>query len=170
MKIALFLTTERGPAVALAKRIQEQHADAALSVFVRDEDRGLVADACPAAAIRRDKPGGSKQAFVAELRRDRFDLLVVAWHGGERPQPLRLVALFAGARRVLAIDEKGREFRVAWYLPWTWGIHALRRLSQLDAWALLRAGAACYRATLGMAVAAVRLLGFRLSGPRLPGR
>ena len=170
MKVALFLTTERGPAVALAKRVHEQHPNADLSIFVRDEDRSLMADTFPDAEIRRDKPAGSKKAFVAALRRERFDHLVVAWYGGERPQPLRLVAMFAGARRVLAVDETGREFRVAWYLPWTWGIHTARRLAKMDTWALLRACGAFYRATLGLVVASVRLLVFRLSGPRLPGR
>ena len=170
MKAALFLTTELQHAVELTRRVEGQYPDARLVVFVRDEHREELAQEFPEVEVRRDKPTGSKVSFVGDLRRERFDLLVVAWHGGERPEPLRLVAVLAGARKLLAVDEDGREFRVAWYLPWTWAGHAVRRLVGLDAGTVLRGLASCYRMTLGVVLAALRLAVFRLLGPRLPGR
>jgi hypothetical protein len=131
-------------------------------VFVRDEHRAPLAADLEHCDVRRDKPAGGKVAFVRALRRERFDLLVVAWHGGERPQPLRFVALFAGARQVIAVDEFGREHRVVWWQPWTWGLHALRRLSEIKAATVARWVAALYRATVGLAVAVVALSLFAL--------
>ena len=167
MRIALFLTAERAGAVELARRVREQYSDAEIEAFVRDEDRDVLAPHLDGCAIRRDKPAGGKVAFVRGLRRERFDLLIVAWYGGERFQPLRLVALIAGARRVRAVDERGREGHVAWYLPWTWIGHVLRRSSRLDALTVLRGGAACYRLTIGALIAAIGMLGFWLTRPRL---
>jgi len=40
-------------------------------------------------SVRRDKAVGSRVAMLRELRGERFDLLVVAWQGGARFEPLR---------------------------------------------------------------------------------
>jgi hypothetical protein len=157
VKLALFLTTELGPARVLLDRVLDRHPDEVPSVFVRDEHRAPLAGDLEHCDVRRDKPAGGKVAFVRALRRERFDRLIVAWHGGERPQPLRLVALFAGARQVIAVDEFGRERVVVWWQPWTWGLHALRRASEVKAATVARWLAACYRATVGFVLAAVAL-------------
>ncbi|MGE3174341.1 MAG: hypothetical protein AB7O97_17055 [Planctomycetota bacterium] len=157
MRVALFLTAELEPALALARRVRAEHAEAALVCFVRDEHREAVAAALPGVELRRDKPAGGKAAFVRALRRERFDLLVVAWHGGARFQPLRLVALVCGASRVVAVDERGKQMPVRWLAPQTWGGHAVRRLSATKAITALRLLAFAYRWTVGAAVAMVLL-------------
>jgi hypothetical protein len=172
MKIALFATTEAAPALALLAHVRQRHPGAAIAAFVRDEHRDELAPALHGCDVRRDKPAGGRAAFVRALRRERFDLAVVAWHGGERFQPLRLVALVCGARAVVAVDEAMRERQVALLRPWTWAGHALRRLAQVRAVTLLRAAAACYRATIGAVVAAVWLwpLALRWRFGRAPDR
>ena len=172
MKCALFLTTEAGPALRLLAQLRREFPGEALVVFVRDDHRDELAAALAGCDVRRDKAVGGKVAFVRALRKERFDRIVVAWHDGERFQPLRLVALLGGARQVVAIDERGREWVVRWHAPWTWIGHALRRLSHLRAVTVLRVVAGCYRATVGVAFAVVALvptaLGLWVGG--VPGR
>lgn len=158
MKVAVFATCEAEPARQLLAAVRARHPGGELAVFVRDEHRDELAADLRGLDVRRDKPAGGKLAFVRALRRERFDELVVAWHGGERMQPLRLVAMFAGARRVVAVDERGRERTVAWSRPWTWAGHALRRGLSLPPLALLRGIAACYRATIGLLLGSLLLL------------
>lgn len=158
MRIAVFLTAETEAARRLLAEVRARAGDAVLSVFVNDDDRRPLAAEIAGLDVRRDKPAGGKLAFVRALRRERFDRILVAWHGGERLLPMRIVALFGGARSVHVIDERGREFAVAWYLPWTWAGHALRRAAATKATTVLRVLAFGYRWTVGLVVAAVRLL------------
>jgi hypothetical protein len=158
MRVALFLTTELAGAMALVGRVRQQFPGATVTAFVRDEHREALAPLLTECDVRRDKPAGGKLQFVRALRRERFDAAVVAWHGGERLQPLRLVALVCGARRVVAVDERWVERDVCWYRPWTWAGHALRRLAHSKPMAVLRLGAAVYRCTIGLAVAVILLL------------
>ncbi len=158
MKIGLFLTTDLGAALELLARVRREAPDAQLAVFVKDDHRDDLAWALHGCEVRRDKPLGGKLAFVRALRRERFDRLIVAWHGGERFQPLRLVALWCGAREVVAIDEHGQERVVRWYAPQTWVAHAVRRLQRARAATLLRLAARAYRLTIGVVVASVLLL------------
>jgi hypothetical protein len=160
VRIALFLTTELGPARVLLDKVLDRHEGEVPSVFVRDEHCAPLAADLEHCDVRRDKPAGGKVAFVRALRRERFDLLLVAWHGGERFQPLRFVALFAGARQVIAVDEFGRERVVVWWQPWTWGLHALRRATEVKAASVARWIAALYRATVGLLVGGALLLLF----------
>jgi hypothetical protein len=51
---------------------------------------------------------------------------------------------------------------VVWWQPWTWGPHALRRLSEIKAATVARWLAAFYRATVGLAVAVLTLSMFAL--------
>jgi len=158
MRIAVFVTTDASAGAALLQDVRARHRDAAIVAFVNDDDRRALAPALAGLEVRRDKPVGGKLAFVRALRRERFDLLVVAWHGGERVLPLRLVALLAGAGRVVARDERGRERDVSLVRPWTWAGHAARRLAAIKITTLLRAAAASYRWSIGLVVAGVRLL------------
>lgn len=162
MRIALFLTTGREAARELLRRVRAAHPQARLCAFVRDDDRAALGADLAGCEVRRDKPAGGRLAFVRALRRERFDRLWVAWHGGERFQPLRLVALVAGARLVIAVDERGRERAVRWFLPWSWAGHALRRAAATDARTAARAAAGLYRWTVGAAVAGLALLAFRI--------
>jgi len=172
VRIALFATTEAPQALALLAHVRRRHPGAAIAAFVRDEHRVELAQALQGCDVRRDKPAGGRVAFVRALRRERFDLAVVAWHGGERLQPLRLVALLCGARAVVAVDETMRERQVALLRPWTWAGHALRRLARVRAVTWLCAAAACYRVTFGALVAALWLLpaALRWRFGRGPGR
>lgn len=156
MKIALFATTDRDAAVELTRAVTARWPDAALVVFANDETRGALMAAAPSVECRRDKPAGGKLAFVRALRAERFDLSIAAWHGGDRLQPLRVVALLLGCR-AMAIDERGRERTVAWWRPWTWAGHVARRAAAIDALHWARGAAALYRATLGFLVAVVWL-------------
>jgi hypothetical protein len=156
MKVAVFLTAERAAAIALLQRVRARWPDAVLVAFANDVDRTAIAAAVPGVDVRRDKPAGGRLAFVRTLRGERFARVVVAWHGGDRFQPLRLASLWLGAP-VLAIDERGRERAVRWWAPWTFLPHLVRRGVELDALALGRLAAACYRATVGLLVAIVWL-------------
>jgi hypothetical protein len=156
MKIALFATTERPAAGELVGTVRARWPDASLVVFANDQDRAALQAAAPGVAFRRDKPPGGKVSFVKALRAERFDLVVVAWHGGERIQPLRVVALLIGCR-ALVFDERGRERMVAWWQPWRWGAHLLRRGLRADALQVARAAAMVYRWTLGAVLALVWL-------------
>lgn len=172
MKVALFLTTGRAEADALLGRCRARWPDATLVAFANDEDREWLAAQHAGVELRRDKPPGGKKAFVEALRREAFDQVVVAWHGGERFQPLRLVALLLG-RPVLALDERRRERRVAWWQPWTWGPHLLRRGLTLDPLLVARWLATCYRSTVGLLLALLWLplrLAAARSHRRPPGR
>jgi len=171
MKVAVFLTTDREAADQLLARVRADWPDAAIVGFANDEDREWLAARHAAIELRRDKPPGGKPAFVKSLRREAFDRVVVAWHGGERFQPLRLVALALG-RPALAIDDRGRERRVIWWQPWTWAPHLLRRGLRADPLYVARLAASCYRASIGLLLALVwlplRLLGAR-AHRRRPG-
>lgn len=156
MKIALFATTGRPAAAELVRTVRARWPDAALVVFANDQDRAALQADTPGVAFRRDKPPGGKVSFVKSLRAERFDLVVVAWHGGERIQPLRVVALLLGCR-ALVFDERGRERTVAWWQPWRWGAHLLRRGLCADALQVARAAAMVYRWTLGAVLALVWL-------------
>lgn len=168
MKVAVFFTCERAAAAALLQQLRERWPDAHVVAYANDEDREPLARCHPAVEFRRDKPAGGKAAFVKALRAAGFDRVVVAWHGGERFQPLRLVALLLD-RPVLAVDERGRERVVALWRPWTWGPHLLRRGLTADPLFVARCAAACYRATIGLVLAVVwlplRLLLARVGRP-----
>lgn len=169
MRAVLFATTSRESAADLLRALCVEHAAATWIVFCRDEDRAALAASFPEVEFRRDKPAGGRLAFVRALRRERLDLAVVVWDGGERFQPLRLAALAVGARRTLAVDRRGRRHRVAWHAPWTWGPHAARALLATRPATIGRLLAACYRGTLGLLVAGLLLAWFRARrGPPLP--
>lgn len=156
-KVAVFLTTERAAAIELLATCRRRWPDAALVAFANDEDRAaLQAVAPPNVAFRRDKPPGGKVAFVRALRDERFDRVVTAWHGGERLQPLRVVALLLG-RAANVFDERGRETELGWWQPWRWGPHLVRRALRTDALTFARAVAVVWRATIGLAIACVWL-------------
>lgn len=156
MKIALFATTTREEAEELVRSTRARWPDAELVVFANDSDRAALPAHATGATFRPDKPAGGKVAFVRALRAERFDLAIAAWHGGERLQPLRVVALLLGCR-VLAHDERGRERAVAWWQPWTWGGHLVRRAARTDTLQFARIAGAVYRATVGLLVALVWL-------------
>lgn len=156
MKVAVFLTCERAAAEALLQRLGERWPDARLVAYANDEDREALAARQPQVEFRRDKPPGGKAAFVKALRATGFERVVVAWHGGERFLPLRLVALLLG-RPVLAVDERDRERTVALWQPWTWAPHLLRRGLTADPLFVARCAAAGYRATFGLVLAVLWL-------------
>lgn len=172
MKVALFLTTELEPARALAQQVRRDHAEATVHVYVRDEQREPLAAELAGWDVRRDKPAGGRLRFVRALRRERYDRVVVAWHGGERWLPLRLLAPFVGARQVLAGDERGRWRTVRWHAPWTWAGHVARRAAGVKVLTVLRVVATCYRRTLGALIATLLALPMALALVlgALPGR
>jgi len=163
-RIAVFLTTERQAAGELLATCRRRWPDATIVAFANDDDRAALQAAAPGLEVRRDKPPGGKVAFVRALRRERFDLAVAAWHGGERLQPLRTVALLLGCP-ALVVDERGRETTLVWWQPWRWAPHLFRRALRTDALQFARAVAAVYRATLGLVVSCV-WLPLRLVMPR----
>jgi hypothetical protein len=152
-RIAVFLTTEVDPARILLGRILDRHPDDVVVAYVSVDAKWLMKDDLEYCVVRSDKPVGGKAEFVRSLRKDTFDVLYVAWHGGDRPQPLRLVALVAGARRTVAIDEFDREFDVALLRPGTWLRHGIRRATSIKVLAIARWLAAGYRFTVGLIVA-----------------
>ncbi len=152
LKAAVFLTTRPEAGVELLDRLTAEHGDARWSVFVRDDDRGELEGRLQGMDVRRDKAPGGRLAFLKALRRERFDLLVVAWHGGDRSYPLKLAAPFCGARRTVGIDERGRAvpFSLLWPVPML--IHLVRRpfTSKPDPARLARIPLALYRRTIGL--------------------
>lgn len=168
MKAAMMLATDGPEALALIEKLRRELPHARWTAFVRDDDRELLLPALVGCEVRRDKPHGSKIRFLRALRSEKFDYVVVAWHGGERAQPLRAVALLSGAKDVVAVDDRGRHFAVRWWAPWTYAEHFVRRLGQVRVLRLLRLCASVYRATVGRVVATVRLLPELLRVQRLP--
>lgn len=168
MKAAMVLTAEPDQAFSVARQLREGMPEASWLAFVRDDDREALLPALVGCRICSDKPRGSKLAFLRDLRRQRIDVAFVAWHGGERPQPMKLAILFVGAKDVTAIDETGRAFAVQWWAPWTWGGHAIRRLGQMRVLRVLRLFASTYRRTLGALARAVVLLPEMVRLRRLP--
>lgn len=156
MKVAVFLTCERAAAFDLLAAVRARWLDATVVAFANDEDRAALQAAAPGIEFRRDKPPGGKLRFVRALRGEQFDRAVVAWHGGERLQPLRLVALAIGCP-VLALDERSRERAVAWWQPWSWAPHLVRRGLRADALQAARVVAMLYRSTVGLCVSIVWL-------------
>jgi hypothetical protein len=152
MRAVMMLTTGFEEAFAMARRLREGMPEAEWTAFVCDDDREALLPALVGCVIRSDKPRGSKLRFLRGLRAQRFDVAFVAWHGGERPQPLKFAALACGAKDVVAVDEVGRSFAVRWWAPWTWAGHAVRRLGQLRVLRALRFFANAYRATVGRLV------------------
>lgn len=170
MKAALFAMTDVDRVRATLSRLREEHREATWTVFAHAAHLDRLATAFPDCVFRPGKPAGSRLGFLRAVRREGFDLVVVTWHGGERLEPLRVAALFAGARRTVACDERDHCFAVGWYLPWTWGRHALRRLVDVRGATILLLLAASYRATLGIMVAVLALSLFRLRHGRVrPG-
>ena len=168
MKAAMMLTAEGHDALALARRLRDGLPDAEWTAFVRDDDRELLLPALHGCRVRSDKPSGSKVRFLRSLRAERFDATFVSWSGGDRPQPLRIAALLAGAKDCVAIDESGRTFSVRWWAPWTYAAPAVRRLSQMRVLRALRFCASLYRATVGRVVRALTLLPELTRIERLP--
>ncbi|HZN40929.1 MAG TPA: hypothetical protein VFD82_19140 [Planctomycetota bacterium] len=155
MNAIFFLTpaaADGAPALFAAYRARVS-ADAAVTVVAGDADRVRLRSEFAGNAVVPDKPARGKLAFVRELRRQRFDVALVAWTGGGSFQPMRLVALFAGARRVEVLDERGRWFRARWSAPWPLLGHALRRLAGAKSDAFLRVFAAFYRWSIGLLLA-----------------
>jgi len=149
MKAALFLTAEPDAAAALLADRRARHPQAHWTVFVRDDLHKTMARELSGCEVRRDKAEGSKLAMLQALRRERFDLLVVAWQGGDRKEPLKLAAWLAGARRTVAVDERDRDIALRWWWPWSALRHGGRRLRGVKALGWARAVCACYRATVG---------------------
>jgi hypothetical protein len=148
VKAALFLTAEAGPAAALLAAWRARHPDARWTVFVRDELRKPLLRELAGCDVRRDKATGSRLAMLRGLRRERFDLLVVAWQGG-RTEPLKVAAWLVGARQAVAVDERLREIELRWWWPWRPMVHGFRRLRTMPALGWLRSCCAFYRATVG---------------------
>ncbi len=157
MKAAMMLTTDGDNALAMAVRLRAGLPNAQWTAFVCDENRERLLPALVGCVIRSDKPRGSKLAFLRGLRAQAFEVAFVAWHGGERPQPLKLAALACGAKDLVAIDDSGREFAVRWWAPWTFAEHAVRRLGQTRVLRALRLCATLYRVTVGRLVQLVML-------------
>jgi hypothetical protein len=155
MRVICFVTPPAGqPAAGLIEAFRARvPAGAAVTVVAGNVDRIAAAAGFPGCEVLPDKPAGAKGAFVRELRRRRYDLALVAWTGGERIRPMRVVALVAGARRVLVLDERGRWFEAGWSRPWSLSGHALRRLGGMKFDDLLWLLAAVYRWTIGLALA-----------------
>jgi hypothetical protein len=166
-KIAVFLTTEVAQARLMLGRLLDRHPDAIVVVYVGVDARWLLSRDLEYCVVRPDKPVGGKANFVRGLRAEKFDLLYVAWHGGARPQPLRLVALLAGAARTIAIDEFDKQFEVGLLRPNTWLLHAARRATSIRLVGVARIISTVYRCTIGGAVAVVSLAAFALL--RRPG-
>ncbi len=160
MKVALFLTTDVGRGSELLQQVRREHAGADLHVFLRDGDRRTLAAQLAGCRLRRDKPKDGKLTFVRDLRRDRFDMAIVAWHGGAGVQPMRLVALFAGARRTLVYDASGGLRPVRWWMPWTWASDAVRFIAGVSPVTLARCAGQVYRWTVGVCVAGCQLTWF----------
>ncbi|MEO6595473.1 MAG: hypothetical protein ABIP94_12035 [Planctomycetota bacterium] len=156
MRVAAFLTADRTAAISLLAAWRVLWPQAEFVVFANDEDRATLQASAPGVEFRRDKPPTGKLAFVRALRREGFSQVAVAWHGGERILPLRVVALLLGCP-VLAVDERGRERAVGLWRPWTWLPHLLRRAACTDALQYSRLAAAGYRCSVGLLVAMVRL-------------
>jgi hypothetical protein len=155
MNAILFLTpaaAHDAPALFAAYRTRVA-ADAVVTVVAGDADRARMRTEFAGCTVLPDKPAGDKLAFVRELRRQRFDVALVAWTSGDSFQPMRLVALFAGARRVEVIDERGRWFAARWFAPWPLLRHALRRLAGAKPDAVLRAFGWLYRWSIGLLLA-----------------
>ena len=149
MKAAWFLTADAAVAPALLASWRARHPDARWIVYVRDDLQKTMARELQGCEVRRDKAGRSRLAMLQELRRERFDLAVVAWQGGERREPLKLAAWLVGAGRTVAVDEQNREIALCWWWPWRALWHGVRRLRDVKALSLARAFCACYRATVG---------------------
>lgn len=158
MKAALFLTAAADPARQLLAELRRDHPDAAWQVYLDDELRRALADVLAGWDVRRDKPRGGRVAFVRALRAERLDLAVVAWQGGERFLPMKLVVLLAGARQTVAVDRRGRRRRVCWWQPWTWAVPLTAAALGLDPLVAARAVAAVYRGTLGLLLGTLVLL------------
>jgi hypothetical protein len=155
MQVICFATprAEESAAPLVAAFRTRVPVDAVVTVVAGDQDRALWRSEFAGCEVVPDKPAGSKFAFVRELRRRRFDLALVAWTGGDRFRPMRLVALLAGARRVLVLDERGRWFAARGLWPWAMCRHALRRLAGTKADTCLRGLAAVYRWSVGLCLA-----------------
>jgi hypothetical protein len=132
----------------------------AVTVVAGDADRARLRSELAGCSVVPDKPTGGKLAFVRELRRRRFDMALVAWTGGDFFQPMRLAALFAGARRVEVLDDRGRWFEARWSAPWSLCRHALRRLPSTRLDTILRGLGGVYRWSIGL-VLALPLLAWR---------
>ncbi len=156
MKFVVLLTTDRERADRMLARVCGDAQVTTIVAFANDDDRDWLAARHARAELRRDKPPGGKVAFVRALRREGFARCVVAWHGGERFSPLRLVALALGCP-VQVVDDRDRVLTVSWWQPWTWAGHLLRRGITADPLFVARCLAGCYRATIGLFVALVWL-------------
>ena len=155
MKVICFLTpaaAQDAPALFALYRARAGAA-AVVTVVAGDADRVRLQREFAGCEVVPDKPAGGKLAFVRELRRQRFDLAMVAWTGGDTFQPMRLVALLAGARRAEVLDERGRWFEARWSGPWPLCRHALRRLAAARSETFLCALAAVYRWSIGLLLA-----------------
>lgn len=159
MKAILLLTTELEPARAMLAEWRSREPAARWTVLVRDEHRAPLHEELAGCDVRRDKPAGPALAFVRALRAERFDLLVVAWHGGERPQPLRLVAPLLGARRAVALDERGRSIDLRPWRPFGALRHGVRRLAAIKALRGAQLLCAAYRSTVGWLLGGLWLTG-----------
>lgn len=170
MRAVAFLTGDGDALLQPAALVRAKLPDARLVLFCRDDDRAVVHAAFPDAELRRDKPVGGRLPFVRALRAERFDLAVVAWQGGDRTQPMKLVALLAGGARTIVIDRRGRQRQIRWWQPWTWAGLMAQAVVDADPMLIVVTLCAVYRSTIGVVVALPGLVWLPRSRHRDRGR
>jgi len=101
----LFLTAPPEVGAKIAEAVKVQFSSIRWTVYLRENDLGQLREAVGGMEIASDKPSGSKAAFLAEIRRRRYDVAVVAWTGHRSYNRMKTVGLLSAAKRHLIYNE-----------------------------------------------------------------
>ncbi len=152
-RAVLFATAPPALSRDVIRAARARFPEVAWTVYYRATERAELIDVLDGVDARIDKPAGSKRAFLAAIRAERFDLAVVVWGGHRTYDRMKIVALCCGARARLVYVRPAESFyldgftlrgirHARWYPQLSRGDHAL--VTTFAAW--------CYRWSIGWLV------------------
>ncbi len=124
----VFLTTPADLGIAILADLRVRFPNVRWTVYYRVTQRDALGDALADLDARSDKPGGSKIAFIKDIRQQRYKIAVIAWTRHHDYDRMKVVGLLSGAERHVIYNENLESFDLSPRDP-TWVHHAQWRLS-----------------------------------------
>jgi hypothetical protein len=106
-RVLVVLSGQPAETRAILASARARFPDAEVTVVLRAPCRDALEDLLAGAHVVDDKPAGRRAAFVAALRRERFDHGVVAWTGSWSHWPSKVAFALARVTRREIATERG---------------------------------------------------------------
>lgn len=164
---AVFLTAPPEVGARIIENVRTRFPTTRWTLYLRANDASALASVLDGVEVISDKPTGSKIAFLRDIRRNRFDLAVIAWTGDRSHNKMKMVGLLGAARRYLIYNENIDSFYLdshdgIWWRHLRW--RASGGLALMPA--LMSSAIGLYKWTLGLVIGGSWLVG-RLAIRRL---